>query len=191
MQLVRQILLTIAYSHIFSQPLTTEEVGRRLIYSHGKKKVVPLSKIESALSELKQKKLLYQNGEYWQLAVSDKNLAELRKKRRRITALKIKDIQPFLDFCQKIPWIRGVALTGSVSVDNASYTDDVDVMLVIQPERLWLVRPVLAFFSFLKGKRRSWNHEESNSWCLNLWLEEDQLHLPPKQRSVYTAYEIC
>jgi hypothetical protein len=76
-------------------------------------------------------------------------------------------------------------------VQNAEAKDDVDLMIIVQTDRLWLVRPVLVLFSFLCGKRRSWNHEEYNSWCLNLWLEEHSLAVHPDKRSIYTAYEVC
>lgn len=189
--LFRQLVLTISYSNLFSQPLTTEEVFRRLIYSKNFKKAFSFRETLSALSELQQRTVLKKVDTYWQLSTITKDLSTVRKKRELLSALKIKELEPLILFAKKISWISGVALTGSVSVGNAEAKDDVDLMIVVQPQRLWLVRPLLVLFSFLHGKRRSWNHEEYNSWCLNLWLEENSVQLPVPKRTIYTAYEVC
>lgn len=189
--LERYILLTLTYSHIFSQPLTTEEVARRLIYSDEMKNDDAAKHIETALFNISAKKIIKKNSHYWQLTSTSEDLSEIRKRRERMSRLKIKELQPFINVAKNLRWITGVALTGSVSVNNAEAKDDVDLMIIVQPQRLWLVRPLLVLFSFSHGKRRSWNHEEFNSWCLNLWLEEDVLSLPRQSRTLYTAYEVC
>jgi hypothetical protein len=86
--------------------------------------------------------------------------------------------------------VEGLAITGSVAVDNAKLHDDVDFMVVAAPRRLWLVRPLLLLFSQFYGKRRTWRGEEQNSWCFNLWLEPASLRIALHHHSLYTAYEV-
>lgn len=191
LQLQKQILLTLSYSLVFSKPLTEEEIVIRLMYSKEGKKAHEPDNIRLTIFNLGVQKKLKKQGEYWQLNRSEKDLVMIRKKRERLSSLKIKELQPFINFAKIIGWISGVAVTGSVSVQNAEAKDDVDLMIVTRPNRLWLVRPLLVVFSFLQGKRRSWNHEEYNSWCLNLWLEETALQVHRDKRSIYTAYEVC
>ena len=193
--LPRQILLTLSYSNIFSKPLTEEEIGQRLLAPTSKTVPRLLAKggalaVGKALAALRQLGLVRKTGQFWQLASISADLAKVRKRREVFSQAKLNELQPFLDFCRRIPWIAGVAVTGSVSVMNAEAKDDTDLMVVVQRERLWLVRPILVLFSFLKGKRRSWNHEEENSWCLNLWLEETELAIQPDRWGVYLAYEV-
>lgn len=185
----QQVLLTLAYSHIFSFPLKTDEVVSRLLMLS--QSVKEQSAVLPALKTLQQLGLIKKRGEFWLLSSASPDLIATRKKRERLSSLKLRELAPFLSFARRVPWILGVAVTGSVSVSNAEAKDDVDLMIVVQDNRLWLVRPIVVLFSFLKGKRRSWNHEEFNSWCLNLWLEEDSLSVPISNRSAYTAYEVC
>lgn len=187
--LQRQILLTLSYSNVFSQPLTKEEIEARLIApAGGGWSKAPA--VDTGLAELAEFGLVRKNDKFWQLASLSANLAEVRKRREAFSQAKLNELQPFLHFCQQLTWIMGIAVTGSVSVMNAEAKDDVDLMVVVRSGRLWLVRPLLVFYSFLKGKRRSWNHEEENSWCLNLWLEETELAIKPANRNIYVAYEV-
>jgi hypothetical protein len=189
--LLRQVLLTLSYSHVFSKPLSTEEVFIRLLFNNSFQRKVAVKDVVKILEELRATKNVVKHGEYWQVNHTGRDLSVIRKKRERLSALKMKELLPFIKFSKLIGWIRGVAVTGSVSVQNADAKDDVDLMIVVQAGRLWLVRPLLVVFSFLHGKRRSWNKEEYNSWCLNLWLEETSLAVIPGKQSVYTAYEVC
>jgi hypothetical protein len=191
LELQKQILLTLSYSQVFFKPLSAEEIALRLMYSNNFKNAYSPTEISRAIFSLSDKKLLVEHGGYWQLTTTKNDLSVLRKKREQLSNLKIKELQLFLSFVKTITWIEGVAITGSVSVKNAEAKDDVDLMIIVQAGRLWLVRPILVLFSFLCGKRRSWNHEEYNSWCLNLWLEVNSLAVHPDKRSIYTAYEVC
>lgn len=184
MQLSTSVLLTLAYSQVFSKPLTKQEISLRLIRESNQS-------FDGALAVLEHKGLVSKNGELWQVNTGQRGLVELRKKRERLSRMKLQELSPFVTMAHWIPWVRGLAVTGSVSVNNADAKDDVDLMIIVQARRLWLVRPLLVLFSFMKGKRRSWNHEESNSWCLNLWLEEQSMSVQPDKRSIYTAYEVC
>lgn len=104
---------------------------------------------------------------------------------------KIGEIDNLIRFVSHIPWISALVLTGSVAAGTVRVKDDVDFMVITRPSRMWLVRPVLILFAWSKGKRRTWHSEEPNSWCFNLWLEETDLALAQKRRTVYTAYEVC
>lgn len=112
--------------------------------------------------------------------------------KRALTLQKMTQASPLLTFCRWLPWVRGVAVTGSLSVfDPKKPTDDVDFMIVCAPNRLWLTRPLLVWFSQLFGRRRTWKKEEPNSWCFNLWLEESALKVRSADRNYYLAHEVC
>lgn len=203
-----RLFVTLLYSWTFGFPLTTAEWVRRLYRSKKTAAVLPnTTELYSEIVSLHQQKLLSKDGPYFVplMMRADTNATELspsttgsprlsahaRLQRHAIAQQKKAEIAPVVRFCRYIPWVAGVALTGSVAVNNAQKNDDVDFMIVCAPHRLWLVRPLLIFFSQLYGKRRTWQGEEGNSWCFNLWLEQHDQGVPLGNRSLYTAYEVC
>lgn len=109
-----------------------------------------------------------------------------------ITNKKLQEIELLLGLCRWLPWVKGVALTGSLSVtDPKSVDEDVDFFIICSNHRLWLTRPLLVWFSQLMGRRRTWRKEEANAWCFNLWAEERDLIVRPSARSYYLAHEVC
>lgn len=142
-----------------------------------------------ALGELRKRGLAQFIKPHWHLGSTKWH--NQRINRQEISDQKIAQLWPVVLVARFLPWIAGLAITGSAAVGNAAKNDDVDVMIVTENNRLWLVRPIIVVLSFLFGRRRSWNKEEPNSWCFNLWLERQAVQMPLESRSAYTAYEIC
>jgi len=143
----------------------------------------------NALVELCDRGVIQLKNSHWFLSAT--KFQNYRLHRQQISDQKIKQLWPVVLVARMLPWIAGLAITGSVAVGNATKDDDVDVMVITENNRLWLVRPIIILFSFLLGRRRSWNREEPNSWCFNLWLERGSMQMPLTSRSIYTAYEVC
>ena len=186
----QRILLTLAYSEQFSFPLTVSELYTRLLVSF----FVDFSTFVGALKELQNKKLIVYFDEFLFVSglTTEKiiELASLRKKRESYARAKWRELEDFIVFAKRIPFIKGVAVTGSLAVNNTIKDDDIDFMIVTANNRLWLTRLIVIVFATLKGKRRSFAKEEKNSWCFNLWVEESELQLPISSRSIYEAYEV-
>lgn len=201
----RELLLTVCYSAQFSYPLTISElVLRRLSLRRPRTSLhrgptktsttqvtqdTPGQIFTSILSLIDAGLLVYQRG-YLCLPGREEDIV-VRVRRTQSTEQKFLEIQPLLRFLRKVPGIAGVAVTGSAAVGNAEADDDVDFMIVTNNERLWLLRPLIVFFALLYGKRRTWQREEKNSWCFNLWLERRSLQQPVSARSLYVAHEVC
>ncbi|MBP7768361.1 nucleotidyltransferase domain-containing protein [Candidatus Woesebacteria bacterium] len=189
MQLLEQeILLTFCYCAQFSFPLTKNEVFLRRISLNGK--VHSRHSVFSAIETLVTAGYLYQSGQFLQLSTEQESFSS-RAKKASSSVEKYKELRPLLLLARYIPAIAGIAITGSAAMKNASEDDDIDIMIVTEKNRLWLVRPLVIFFAFLYGKRRTWQKEEKNSWCFNLWLERDSLGQEPSTYSLYVAYEVC
>ena len=186
-----RLVLTLFYSWCFHFPLRVEEWLRRLYRSSGKDAGHTTHQLLQEVTKLvEQKKLVLIDG-YFAPHSTHENLAVLRADRKQFSQRKRDELAPLINFCRRLPWVVGLAITGSVAVENAQENDDTDVMIVCAHNRLWIVRPLLIFFSQLYGKRRTWRGEEGNSWCFNLWLEQYSQRVPPSQQSLYTAYEVC
>lgn len=183
-------MLTLAYSEQFSFPLTVPELYTRLLVGF----FVDSATFTKALQLLQSQKLLVYSGEF--LFVSGLSvekmvdLASSRKKRAEYAQAKWLELEEFIAFARRIPFIKGVAVTGSLAVNNTIQDDDIDFMIVTASNRLWVSRLLVILYATLRGKRRSFAKEEKNSWCFNLWVEESELQLPVSARSTYEAYEV-
>lgn len=98
----------------------------------------------------------------------------------------------------KLPWIKLVAVTGALAMDNADERDDIDLMIVTEKNRLWIARPLVILLISLFFKCRKSNLSNmsnslnlANALCLNLWLDELALVIPASQRNVYAAHELA
>lgn len=187
--IARQIVLTLAYSQQFSYPLTAKEIWLRLLAPTDDFLPVTPGVFSVSLTNLLNAKKVAASNEVLFLPGQEPSVA-IRKNRFETSSQKRAELRPLLAVCRWLPWVCGVAITGSLAMNNADEHADADVMIITENNRLWLVRPLMVLFSFLYGKRRSWNREEENSWCLNLWLERKSLSVPLTQRSVYTAHEV-
>jgi len=195
LHLQRSILLTTSYAEQFSYPLSLVELWRRLIVktietqSQENKAVSSpsLSEIENGVKELVGRGLLFTDGFYF--ALSQCSLKDNREEKSARAQIKWREAQNLVHIISWLPWISGVAVTGSLAVDNVKQNDDIDFLLVTKSNRLWLTRIVISFLAFIAGKRRSWHQEEPNSWCFNLWLDTDHLYI--SKHDVYTAHEVC
>ncbi len=126
------------------------------------------------------------------------NFFDLRLKRQLIS-------KPKLDLARKaakmigiIPWIKLICVTGSLAMENSDPDDDIDLMIVTSPNRLWLARPLVVFLiSLFFKRRRPINNQQltinnhSNEICLNLWLDENALAMPKPRQTSAIAHELA
>ena len=132
-----------------------------------------------------EKNLVKKDGEYYYL--NDKDLKN-RLSKNKWRDLKLEQAQEFVELVKEIPSIKAVVLTGSSAVGNASKSDDLDFMIITEANKLWLSRLLLTILTKFKNKRVFEQNE--TAWCLNLWLDENDLAMDEKRQSLYEAYEI-
>jgi len=179
------VLLTLAYADQFNFPLKEEEIYRRLIKTFLSKK-----SLKKILVGLERMGLVKYKNQLWKLN-NGKAQVKVRLERARYSQKKWLEVDELLKTVSWIPWIKGVAVTGSLAVNNVTVDGDIDLMMVVAPRRLWLSRVLVSLSSLWAGKRRTWQGSEANSWCFNLWLDENSLSLSHGKRNIYSAYEVC
>ncbi len=87
-----------------------------------------------------------------------------------------------------VPFVRALAGSGSLALDNARPSSDLDLLIIVHPHRIWTARLGLLVVSQLLGRRRKyWNREAPDKLCLNHYLADNQLLLSVDIRNVYTA----
>lgn len=175
--LAEAIVRTVAYVDIFDYPLTVAEIHRYL-------KGVPASpqQVEQLLGNgcLVPSRLSQHDG-YFMLPGREQIVA-IRQQRAALAA----QMWPLaLRYGQKIvalPFVRMVAVTGSLAVDNAESCADIDYFIVTQPGRLWLCRA----FTILIVRMAE---REGVTLCPNYFRVVTQLSFA--EQSLYAAQELA
>jgi len=192
------ILQTLRYSDHFGFPLTLKEIHLRLI------NVDQLAKDRSelpqefgSLSGLQQaiKKLIIQNqieksSDYYHLP-GHKSLVSRRLKRAKLSASQLVRASSLAGKLSTISGVIAIYLTGSLALSNTEGADDIDLMIITAPGRLWTTRFLLTLYTeFLGLRRRPKDRNPSGKLCLNLYLTPDSYFLPISKQNLYTAYEL-
>lgn len=207
--LSKSILSTLLYHSVFDYPLTIDEIHRYLIFAES----IPLPKVKQETNNLVQAGKVYsQNDFFYPLSLSPLPLAltKLRLRRQKISAEKMIIAKRASNAISMIPWVKMVAITGALAMENADKNDDIDLMVVTSGNCLWIVRPLAMILISIFFKRRyplpnaetnnplgraSGRRQQpitnNNAICLNLWLDESALEIPVDQRNLYTAHELA
>jgi hypothetical protein len=171
--LARAILQTVAYSDIFDYPLRAPEIHR---YLTG----VPAS-VEAVNHALEDAGLLLRVGEYFVLPGREEIVGIRLQREARSRKLLPRAIR-YGRILGAMPYIRMVALTGSLAVSNVSDLLDFDYMLVTAPGRLWTARAFALAFNRL-------TRLQGYTLCPNLIISEAALEWP--SHDLYSARELC
>ena len=70
-----------------------------------------------------------------------------------------------------IPWIKMIAITGSVAAHNAERGDDIDLFIITQGNRLWLTRGFTTLLLTIVGKYAVGKNNKEKL-CCNIFIDE-------------------
>ena len=130
------ILQTIIYADIFDYPLSADEIHLRLI---GLKKQQQEVQAQLQNSEWLGARTERVNG-YYALRGRGEEISGLRTSRQESSARLWGQARRFGRLMAHLPFVRLVAVTGALAVDNSDIGDDIDYLIVSAPGRVWLVR---------------------------------------------------
>lgn len=174
---IRQNILSIvAYFDIFHYPVTDLEIQSFL------NREVNLLQLRESLLLLLSDKSLYKLGEFYSLR--NDSLLAIRRMKGNIMAVKeMKHAYKAAKILSKFPYIKGLAISGSLSKNFADENSDIDFFIITAAGRLWIARTLLHLFykvAAIAGRRR-W-------FCLNYYIDEQELEIAEK--NIFTAMEI-
>ncbi len=179
------IFKTLAYFDLFDYPLTEKEVEQWLWVetchrnlSGGQMRAsLQYSDITQVLKELvAQDKICQQNDLYF--LPGRQEIVALRKRRLEISVKKIKRARQAAKILAHLPWLKAIFLCNSVGQFNADENSDIDLFVVVEKGRIWLVRFWAAGIFMLLGWRPNWRTKR-NKFCLSYFVTEDNLNLEP------------
>jgi hypothetical protein len=174
--LERSILDALTYADVFDYPLTAEEIHRYLVGE-----VATVEQVQAALADSTR---LARHIEFYSTYHTLRGRSEIVALRQQCSATARRVWQTAVHYgawIARLPFVRMVAVTGALAVDNVREADDIDYLIVTAPGRLWISR---AFVILLVR----WAARLGHDICPNYFLSERALQLD--DRSLFTAHEL-
>lgn len=174
--LQQSILKTLAYYDIFNHPLTAAEIKMFM------DKPCSDLQLNGALAELAKEKVIFKTKEFYQLKYDD-SLTSERLKANKAAEKQLQKAEKIADFLSSFPFIKGIAVSGSLSKKTATSKSDYDFFIITKANRLWLCRSFFSIFIrfvSLFGYRKY--------FCLNYIIDETYLEV--EEKNIFTATEI-
>jgi len=169
----RAILETLAYSDIFECPLRLVELHRYLsVYVD--REVLPI-RLRSLIGQVEEMDGFYFLAGHYEFV-------DVRKQREIKSRALMPHALHYGHLLGSLPFVRMVALTGSLAVLNVSKNVDFDYMLVTVHGRVWIARAFALLFNRLT---RLWGY----TICPNVIVSEASLRW--HQQDLYSARELC
>jgi hypothetical protein len=168
----RAVVAAVAYSDVFDFAVTAQEIQRVL------PRPVSVAEVEASLELLPD---FVACTEAFYTLVGREALAETRLRRAEASRRLMLRAERYGCLIALLPFVRMVAVTGSLAVENADDGDDIDYLIVTAPGRVWLARAqtmAVVRVAALRGV----------TLCPNYLLDQDALALP--ERDAYTAREL-
>ena len=170
--LARAILEALTYSDIFDYPLRFDELHRYLPVR------ADVGELSVTLDSMREQ-VEYQDEFYFLTGRNE--IVESRKQREARSRKLLPIALRYGRILGSLPFIRMVALTGSLAVLNISKNADFDYMLVASKGRVWTARAFALLFNRLA---RLFGH----TICPNLIVSESALEWP--LHDLYSAREL-
>ena len=170
------IVRAISYADVFDYPLTVEEIHRSLVGQ-----VSTREQVQALLdgSRLVPSYLDTRNAFYF--LSGREQILEERQRRASASSHLWLQAEEYGRQIARIPFVRMVAVSGALAVDNARPGDDIDFFIVTEANRLWLCRALVIML--VKRAARG-----GDLICPNYFLSTNALTLP--ERDLYTAHEM-
>lgn len=171
----RHALKALLYFDIFSYPLTQNEI-HRFMGSECDEQA-----LSDTLDYLTEQGLTYRHGSYFSVS-NEPDWVEKRERGNAAARQMMKTAYRFSRFISRFPYVRGVAISGSLSKGYLDDLGDIDYFIVTKPGRLWIARTLLIGFKkvFLLNSKKY--------FCVNYFVDTDHLEIPDK--NIFTATEL-
>ncbi len=173
--LERAILRTLLYSDLFDYPLTPAEVAHYLIGAPS-----TADEVCACLAHMRglADRIVEIDG---YLALRGREALIARRRERAASSDRLwRRARRFVRVLRLVPFVRMIAITGALSMNNSAAGDDIDVLIVTAPDRVWLTR-VFAVALVYAGKLCG------DTLCPNYVISERALVL--ERHTLFVAHE--
>ncbi|MDB5250975.1 MAG: hypothetical protein JWP27_144 [Flaviaesturariibacter sp.] len=170
------ILSTLAYFDLFNYPLTQSEIVLFSPNTHHKRAY------GEALQALLAQKRIFRFEEFYTLHDEPCLITRRRKGNGKAKGL-LSTADRIAALLACFPFVRGVAVSGSLSKNYADDDSDIDLFIITARNRLWLARTLMHCL-----KKASYLVNKQQLFCMNYFVDEAALEICEK--NIYTATEV-
>jgi hypothetical protein len=175
-EIKENILAALAYFDMFNYPLTRAEVYLFL------KNKYPYETFDDALQCLVEGQTVYKFDKFYTLKNDHYAIIRRTEGNKRAAGL-IKIAEKVGNLLIRFPYVRGIAISGSLSKHFADEFSDVDLFIITAKNRLWIARTIMHCF-----KKLTFLVNKEHYFCMNYYVDEQQMEIDEK--NIYTAIEI-
>jgi hypothetical protein len=175
--LAEAILRTLTYADLYDYAMTADEIHRYLIGCAATR-----AQVQVALEDRSRLDGQIARGREFFTLKGREVLRGLRDSRRNLSAKLWDHARRYARFMAHLPFVRMVAVTGALAVDNAPEGDDIDFLIITAPGHLWTARGLIVLMVRLA---RLWGVH----LCPNFLITENALVY--EDRNLYSAHEIA
>jgi predicted nucleotidyltransferase len=173
----QDILATLSYFDIFDYPLTQTEIAQFLKsdYCH--------EEFTVCLNNLIMESWVHKFDEFYTLH-DNYSLVQRRRKGNIQAKSMLKTAEKIAGFLSGFPFVKGIAISGSLSKNFADENSDIDFFIITERNRLWLARTFMHCFKKIAIllKKQDW-------FCMNYYIDEEMLQI--REKNIYTATEVA
>lgn len=166
----------VAYADVFDYPLTVAEVHRYMVGV-----ATDARAVERALGDVRRLPAPLERAGTYVVLEGRAALVEMRRERAALAAAMWPRARRYGRMIAQLPFVRMVAVTGALAVDNVQRGADIDYLVVTEPGRLWLCRALI--IALVRAAALA-----DDVVCPNYLLSTRALEL--HERSLYTAHEL-
>jgi hypothetical protein len=172
------ILKTLAYADVFDFPMKAAEIHHFLLGAQAN-----LEAVQATLADSHWLGGHIEQIDGYHTLCGRQHLVEIRKKRQAASADLWQQATRYGAFLGALPYMRMVALTGSLAMQNPQHNqDDIDFLLITREGRVWLGR-LFAVAVVRLAKLRG------IGLCPNYVLTENALQ--QDRQNIYVAHELA
>ncbi len=162
-----QILRTITWFDLFSQPLTAWEIYKYLNYPTSYNNVV------SSLETLSDK-ISFKDGFFF--LSGRENIITERFKKYNYFKRKIKKARIFIKLISLWPSILGIAVSNIIGDHNLKDSGDIDLLIITKDKSIWSGRFICTLIAKVLGLRPN-TKTKRDKICLSFYISSDNLNL--------------
>jgi hypothetical protein len=170
-------LLTLRYFGIFRYPLTLQEIHR---FNPG---CASENEILATINTLLAENIISRSGNFYLPENKEEWAAERLKGNERALGLLGKSSK-YAGIIASFPFVRGIAISGSLSKFYASEHPDIDYFVITAADRLWIARSLLHLF-----KKLTFITGHQHYFCMNYFVDMKALKIT--HPNLYTAIEVA
>jgi hypothetical protein len=169
------VLQSVVYASLFEYPLTLDQLQATLVGVRAEPDTIAGWWRDSALL---QSAVEHRDGWYFPAGRGD--LIATRARREVLSRELLDRDRRILSLVARMPFVRMVALSGSLAHLNAEGSADLDLFVITAPQRVWSVTVAAVVLSKLLGSRKR--------LCMNFVVSERAMQIAP--HDLFSANQI-